>query len=44
MLIAVFLLDANRLLERIALNVLDQSEVKGNQRHDPPIGPGCDME
>ena len=37
------LVDADRLLEGIALDVLDQSEVERNQRHDPAGRPGCDM-
>src|SRR4029453_3380275 len=34
------LLDADRLLEGIALDVLDQGEVKRDERHDPASRPG----
>ena len=33
------LVDADRLLERIALDVLDQREVERDERQDPPSGP-----
>ena len=35
--------DADCLLERIALDVLDQGEVERDERQIQPAGPGCDM-
>jgi hypothetical protein len=35
-----FLIEANRLLERIALDVLDQGEVERDQRQEPALRPG----
>ena len=40
MLMRRLLVDADRLLERIALDVLDQGEVEGDERQDPAGRPG----
>src|SRR3954471_21060571 len=34
------LLDTNRLLERIALDILNQGKMERNERHDPACRPG----